>query len=151
MKVGAYYMKCNVYIGTNHEEEINIYSKEKTALVDEIVKIAKSDANEIIAINENKEKFIVNPIDITCFITFNNKTYVVINNKKYQVKNRLYQYEEMLQDSFVKLNQSCLGNKHKVKCFKASIGGSLLVVFKDGYSDYISRRELKNFKIRMGL
>ena len=58
MKVGAYYMKCNVYIGTNHEEEINIYSKEKTALVDEIVKIVKSDANEIIAINENKEKFI---------------------------------------------------------------------------------------------
>ena len=57
----------------------------------------------------------------------------------------------MLQDSFVKLNQSCLGNKHKVKCFKASIGGSLLVAFKDGYSDYISRRELKNFKIRMGL
>ena len=103
-------MKCNVYIGTNHEEEINIYSKEKTALVDEIVKIVKSDANEIIAINENKEKFIVNPIDITCFITFNNKTYVVINNKKYQVKNRLYQYEEMLQDSFVKLNQSCLCN-----------------------------------------
>lgn len=151
MKVGANYMKCNVYIKTNHEEEVNIYCNERTSLVDEIVRIAKSDDKEIIAIKENKDKFIVNPIDITCFLTYDNKTYVIINNQKYQVKNRLYQYEEMFHDSFVKLNQSCLGNKKKVKCFKASIGGSLLVVFKDGYSDYISRRELKNFKARMGL
>ena len=53
--------------------------------------------------------------------------------------------------SFIKINQSCLANKKKIKKFEYTIGGSLRVVFKNGYIDYIARRELKNVKERMGL
>ena len=52
---------------------------------------------------------------------------------------------------FVKLNQSCLANIKQIKEFKASIGGSVMVIFQNGYKDYISRRELKNVKERIGL
>ena len=53
--------------------------------------------------------------------------------------------------SFIKLNQSCIANKNKIKKFESTIGGALKVIFKNGYIDYISRRELKNVKERMGL
>ena len=39
----------------------------------------------------------------------------------------------------------------QIKEFKASIGGSVMVIFQNGYKDYISRRELKNVKERIGL
>lgn len=63
----------------------------------------------------------------------------------------MYQIEEMNLASFIKINQSCLANKKKIKKFESTIGGSLRVVFKNGYIDYIARRELKNVKERMGL
>ena len=39
----------------------------------------------------------------------------------------------------------------KIKKFESTIGGSLKVIFKNGYVDYISRRELKIVKQRMGI
>ena len=52
---------------------------------------------------------------------------------------------------YVKINQSCYANIKNIKKFESTIGGSLKVIFKNNYVDYISRRELKNVKERMGL
>ena len=57
--------------------------------------------------------------------------------------------EEMLDESFVKINQSCLGNVKKIARFDASIGGSLMVTFRNAHRDYVSRRQLKTVKERM--
>ncbi|UKI49313.1 MAG: hypothetical protein L6U99_11380 [Clostridium sp.] len=49
-----------------------------------------------IGTNENGEKklfFSIN--DITAIISSNNKTYIIVDNNKYLVKFRLYQYEEI--------------------------------------------------------
>ena len=42
-------------------------------------------------------------------------------------------------------------NIDKIKRFDASLSGFLLVTLKNGYSDYVSRRNLKNVKERLGL
>ena len=77
--------------------------------------------------------------------------YKVID-KKYQIKYRLYQLEEMeINKSFIKINQSCYANIKRIKKFDSTISGALKVIFNNGYVDYIARRELKNFKERMGL
>ena len=70
---------------------------------------------------------------------------------KYRLKSRLYQLEKNLNDNFVKINQSCIANIKKIEKFKASVGGALMVIFKNGYEDYVSRRNLKNVKERLGL
>ena len=67
------------------------------------------------------------------------------------IKNRLYQIEEIVDSNFIKINQSCIANINQIKKFDATLGASLLVIFKNGHSDYISRRELKNVKRRLGL
>ena len=59
--------------------------------------------------------------------------------------------EELLDNSFIKINQGCIVNINKILKFDSSITGSIKVILKNGFSDYISRRELKNVKRRIGL
>jgi DNA-binding LytR/AlgR family response regulator len=72
-------------------------------------------------------------------------------NETFQLKERLYMLEEMLDDSFLKINQSCIANIHKIKKFDASFSGALFVTLQNGYKDYVSRRRLKAVKERIGL
>ena len=59
--------------------------------------------------------------------------------------------EELLDNSFIKINQGCIVNINKILKFDSSITGSIKVILKNGFNDYISRRELKNVKRRIGL
>ena len=143
-------MKCYTYIKENEEERVLIYAHDRTRLVEDIeslvlgseIDLTGSYDSEIIKIDIN---------DVLCFISENNKVYALIGDKKYQIRYRLYQIEELNLNMFIKINQSCLANKTKIKRFETTIGGALKVVFKNGYIDFISRRELKNVKNRMGL
>lgn len=87
----------------------------------------------------------------TVFFTEDNKVFALTENEKYRLKSRLYQLEENLNDNFVKINQSCIANIKSIDKFKATVGGSLTVIFKNGYVDFVSRRNLKNVKERLGL
>ncbi len=143
-------MKCYTYIEKTDEEKVLIYANERTKIVDEIESLI-SLTNVDLTGTFNDEIIKIDINEVSCFISENNKVFALINDKKYQIKQRLYQIEEMNLKSFIKINQSCLANKKKIKKFESTIGGSLRVVFKNGYIDYISRRELKNVKERMGL
>ncbi len=144
-------MKCFTFIDKNEEEKVIIYSKERTSLVEQIEKLVSSSGVSLTGTYEDTS-ILINPMDVTCFVVEGGKIYALINEKKYQLKERLYQLEDMsFNEYFVKLNQSCLANIKQIKEFKASIGGAVMVVFQNGYKDYISRRELKNVKERIGL
>ena len=144
-------MKCYTYIDKEHDEEVLIYSKERNQLVTEIENLCSSSEISIIGTVDN-EIIKINPIEVSCFVSENNKVFAIIKDKKYQIKQRLYQLEEMeFNKYYVKINQSCYANIKNIKKFESTIGGSLKVIFKNNYVDYISRRELKNVKERMGL
>lgn len=143
-------MKLRIVIDPNRDEEIIIYAHEKSALVCEIEELVKDNSVDLIGYTEN-ETVKLNLSDIYCFITENNKVYALTENEKYRLKSRLYQIEESLNDNFVKINQSCIANIKKIDKFKATVGGSLTVIFKNGYVDFVSRRNLKNVKERLGL
>ena len=143
-------MKCYTYIEETEEEKVLIYAKERTKLIDDIESLVISSDIDLTG-TYNEEIVKINVNGVVCFISENNKVFALINDKKYQIRQRLYQIEEMNLNAFIKLNQSCLANKNKIKKFESTIGGALKVIFKNGYIDYISRRELKNVKQRMGI
>lgn len=143
-------MKCQTIIGKNHEEEVIIYAYQRNEVVREIEKIAASD--EISIIGKKEDTIIkINPLSVTCFMSYGNKVYAYIKEEKYQINLKLYKLEEILEDIFIKINQSCIANVKKILSFSATIGGSLQVNFDNGIIDYISRRELKNVKRRIGI
>lgn len=143
-------MKLQIVIDHNHDEEILIYAHEKTPLICEIEELVKNNSVDLIGYTEN-ETVKLNLNDVYCFFTEDNKVYALTENEKYRLKSRLYQLEENLNNSFVKINQSCIANIKRIDRFKATVGGSLTVVFKNGHIDFVSRRNLKNVKERLGL
>ncbi len=142
-------MKCKVFIDKNHEEEVIVYSHQRNDLVEQIESLVNSQKIEIIGYKE-QETVKLDLSEVFCFICENNKVYALTEKKKFKIKLRLYQLEEKLPQDFVKLNQSCIGNIRKIQRFNASFGGSLSVEFKNGYCDYVSRRQLKIVKERFG-
>ena len=89
--------------------------------------------------------------EVICFFTKNNKVYAFVGTREYAVRYRIKQIMECVDDRFVKINQGCIANVRQIQKFVVSFGGALKVVFKNGYTDYVSRRETANLKRRLGL
>lgn len=143
-------MKLKIIIDRNREEEIFVFAHERTNLIDEIECLVNDYQKEIIGYTCGGVHKLI-PSQITCFVVENNKVYAISEKEKLQIKMRLYQLEEMLGDGFIKINQSCIANINEIKKFDTSISGTLKVVFKNGYSDYVSRRNIKTVKERLGV
>ncbi len=143
-------MKCKVIIDPSCDQRVEIYAKQNSPLVEDIKRLAEGYKTELIGY---KDKEIV-PLDlaeIICITVIGNKVYAICEKEKYLIKERLYVVEAGLPDNFIKINQSCLANIKKIKSFDASISGTLKVHFQNGYTDYVSRRQLKSIKERLGI
>ncbi len=143
-------MKLRIVIDKEKEEEILIYAHEKTPLVESIERIVENNTARLTGYSE-KGAILLSPDEIYCFISDNGKTYALTEKEKLLVKSRLYIIESSLGDSFIRLNQSCIANISKVRRFEADLYGSLTVIFKNGYKDYVSRRQVKAVKERLGI
>lgn len=143
-------MKLKIVIDKTRDEEIVIFAHKHTKLIDDIENLVKNTSSEIIGYSEGEAK-IISPSQTVCFTVENNKLYAITEKEKLQIKMRLYQLEDMLDSGFVKINQSCIANVKEIKKFDTSISGTLKIVFKNGYCDYVSRRNIKSIKERLGI
>ena len=142
-------MKCIITIDKEHEEEVLIFVHEKTKLIEDILNLINNE--NVFTGYSDGEIHRLNLSEISCFAVEDNKVYALTDKDKLQIKQRLYQVEEKLPDDFVKINQSCIANIKKIKKFDSSVSGMLTVTFKNGYRDYVSRRNLKSVKERLGV
>ena len=142
-------MKCRTVIDPACEEEVIIHAHARTALVDEIEALVAGRAEELIGYCDNR----IVPLsasEVICFSVEDGKLYAITGAEKLRLRMRLYQLEGILDASFVKINQSTIANIKRIERFEASIGGALRVVFENGHRDYVSRRQLKAVKERIG-
>lgn len=143
------------FIKDNNEEKVVVYAQEKNNLVNQIEELVISNDLIIDGVNINGylESDIV-PIkifDIVSFYCDDDKTFARVGNKSYQIKFRLYQIEEKLSNSFIRINKSRIINKNFIEKFDISWNGTIMVKMKNGDFDYVSRRLLKTVKERMEL
>lgn len=143
-------MKCIVNINENCNEEVHIFARKRTRLVDEIESLVESGAKELTGYLDG-EAYILSLGEVYCFMVENNKTYALTADNKLWIKLRLYQIEDMLNDRFIKINQSCIVNINYILKFDVAFSGVLNVKLKNGYVDYVSRRNVKAVKERLGV
>ena len=143
-------MKCRIFIGKEYEEEVLIYSHEKNELVEAIEQLVSEDAFELIGYKE-RDAVRLNLSQIYCFTVEDNKVFAITESEKLLLRCRLYTVEEKLPESFVKINQSCIANIKKIERFEVPLTGTLMVKFKNGTTDYVSRRNVKSVKERLGI
>ncbi len=146
-------MKFYLVIDDEREASVTVVCDKVTATVKKIEELCKDFDEQTELLYGYSENEIV-PLElfrIACFFTKDGKVFASIEEKEYATKLRIKQVLELVDDSFIKINQGCVVNVNQIQKFTASFGGALKVVLKNGYSDYVARRELSNIKRRFGL
>ncbi len=145
-------MKFNLVI-TNEEESITLCVHKRTTLTDKIEElVTNNEVNGSNIYGYLDDDIVLLKIDeVSRFYVEADKTYASINNKIFQIKKRLYQIEEILPQYFIRINKSSIVNINYIKRFNTSWRANLCVELNDGIKDYVSRRQVKKVKERMGI
>ena len=153
MRKEVIHMKCKIIVDSEREEEVLLCvheaNQQHEELKKEIDELLLGYSSEIIGYGDG-EIILLSPADVHCFIIEGGILFALTANKKLQLRQRLYTLEESLGNDFIKINQSCIANVKMIERFETSIGASLSVIFKCGHRDYVSRRQLKSVKERIG-
>ena len=143
-------MKFKLIIDKKSEEEIvaRVHSESELTRDIENLILTYAGSDKLLVMGEDEMTYI--PFsDIECITVIDRKVYAIDGKgKKYRVKSKLFELEEMLPSYFVRINKSSLGNSDRIKRFKTAFNGSLDVEFDCGYVDYVSRRCLSEVKRR---
>ena len=143
-------MKFKLIIDKENDEELIATVHERSPLTDQIEQLVMqhTGTDRIAAYAEDDIKML--PFaDIECITILEGKTYAIdSHNKRYRLKQRLYELEDMLPSSFIRINKSTLANENRLERFTASFSGAVDAVFKCGYTEYVSRRCFAEIKRR---
>lgn len=143
-------MKFKLIIDKDKDEEVVATVRQRTALTDaiEALILKHAGADRIPAYTEDDMKML-SFSDIECITVLEGKTYAIDSgNRHYRLKHRLYELEEMLPATFIRINKSTLANENRLERFAAAYSGGVDAVFKCGYTEYVSRRCFAQIKRR---
>ena len=146
-------MIFKLQIDKDCEEEITATVHRRTPLIDEIEKLVlQEDITDKIPGYHEYEITMLDISQVECFYVEADKTYAsYISGKRYLIKKKLYELENILPADFERINKSAIANWKKISKFKVQLSGAVDVVFMNGYTDCISRRCFAALKRRYGL
>ena len=141
-------MKLKLIIDKEKDEEVVITAHQRTALIDEIEALISKHTDRIPGYTEDNIKML-SVSQIECITVLDGKTYAIDHkNRCYRLKQRLYELEQQLPSSFIRINKSALANEARLDRFQVTYAGSVDAVFKCGYTEYVSRRCFAQIKRR---
>lgn len=143
-------MKFTLIIDKTKDEEVVATVHERSPLTDRLEQLImqRAGADRIAAYTEDDVKMLAFA-DIECITVLDGKTYAIdTQNRRYRLRQRLYELEAMLPSSFIRINKSTLANEKRLDRFAASFSGAVDAVFKCGYTEYVSRRCFAQIKRR---
>lgn len=141
-------MKFKLVIDNEKAEEVVITAHQRTALIDEIESLISKHTDRIPGYTEDDIKML-SVTEIECVTVLDGKTYAIDSkNRRYRLKQRLYELETALPSSFIRINKSTLANEKALDRFVVTFAGSVDAVFKCGYTEYVSRRCFAQIKRR---
>ena len=144
-------MKIRVItVPPNEAEHIDVYAHEGSDIPKEIEGLLKNKEYVLIGYTE-REAAKLEPSSVICFIAEEGRVIAIAEGARFTVRETLGELEEHLPDQFIRINRSAIANIRKIEKFDVSFSGTLGVIFKNGYKDYVSRRNLKKIKERLGL
>lgn len=141
-------MKFRLIIDKEKDEEVVATVRSRTPLIDEIEALLCKHTDRITGYTEDDIK-LLSVSEIECVTVLDGKTYAIDSkNRRYRLKQRLYELEQQLPSSFIRINKSALANEGALDRFTATIAGGVDAVFKCGYTEYVSRRCFAQIKRR---
>ncbi len=141
-------MKFKLIIDREKDEEVVVTAHNRTPLIDEIEALISKHTDRIPGYTEDDIQML-SVSEIECITVLDGKTYAIdVKNRRYRLKQRLYELEAVLPPSFIRINKSTLANEARLDKFRVTVAGSVDAVFKCGYTEYVSRRSFAQIKRR---
>ena len=144
----------DIKVNTNISKEFNDITIKievnAPELTDDIQKILNNLSKitkwkeEIIA-TKNNEIFLIKSSDIFYIYSDEKNNFIKTSNGTYKIKDRLYELEDNLDENkFIRISNSCIINIDKTKSFDVSQIGSLFAKMEDDTKQEVSKRKIKN-------
>ncbi len=143
-------MKYKLIIDKDAEEEIIAIVHAPSSLTQEIEDLVChfSGAAFIIGYREEEMRKLSFG-EIECITILDRKVIAIdTNGKRYSLKERLRDLENILPSYFIRINKSTLANEHRILRVHAVFSGGVDAVFACGYREYVSRRCFAELKRR---
>jgi len=128
-----------------------IFTKEITQEVRRMAAVLEMENAGVIPVMENERIIVLRPDEIYMVRVEQEKTVVYTETKRYDGNRRLYEFETMLGNGFIRISKGALVNLQYLDYAEPSLGGLMLLVLKNGCKDHISRKYLPVFKKHLGL
>ena len=148
-------MKLNIEIDTSIEEPVALITtprmtEEVTRVVDYISKL--DDITTVISGIRDDKVELLEQESIFRIYAEEGKVLARTESGLYQIRLRLYELEERLDDSkFVRISNSEIVNLKKVKSLDLSFVGTICMELSNGEVSYVSRRYVSKIKKKLGL
>ena len=148
-------VELNIEIDTNIEEPVALITtprmtEEVTRVVDFISKL--DDITTVISGIRDDKVELLEQESIFRIYAEEGKVLARTESGLYQIRLRLYELEERLDDSkFVRISNSEIVNLKKVKSLDLSFVGTICMELSNGEVSYVSRRYVSKIKKKLGL
>lgn len=134
------------------EPNMIIYTDEITKEIQQLADRVSHTQNKILTGIRDQKIFLLNPEDIYCFYSENQKVFAKLERETLWVKLKLYELEEMFGGtSYVRVSNSCIVNIDKIRNLELSYSGTIEINFKNGEKEFVSRRFVPKIKKYLGI
>lgn len=126
---------------------IAIECKELDPSIQDILDYLNGQELDFIVGKEGDMQHILNPMEVHYFHATSEGVAAVTSNGSFLVKEKLYELESLLpKNRFIRLSKSVIANLYQLSRFEASFNGTLVVYFKSGTKEYVSRTYVNGIK-----
>ena len=105
----------------------------------------------MLAVKKGSDITLLELQDVFMFRVEDKQVKVYTQNNEYLIKKPLYQVEEGLNQSFVRISKTTIVNLKKIERVAPSLKGMMFIELKNGLKDNISRKYLPSFKEALDL
>lgn len=146
-------MKIDIDINKMYDSlMVSIKNNEMNEQVTQLIKKLESDNTKNILGKIDDSIYLLKPEDMICIYSEAGKVKADTMERQYELKDKLYQLEDQLSSmGFVRLSKYAIANVNMIKRIDVEFNGSLVVTFKNGKSEGISRRNVSKVKNYLGL
>ncbi|MDD4112383.1 MAG: LytTR family DNA-binding domain-containing protein [Herbinix sp.] len=140
------YIKC---VSRDKEERILIECYEVREEISNIIDFVKLKDTTLTAYMD-QEEFYISLHDIFYIDSVDNKVFVYLKDKVYELRNKLYELESLYGGrSFFRCSKSVIVNLMKIECIKPALNSRFVAKMKNGEEVIISRKYVPELKKKL--
>jgi len=146
-------MKVDLFFSRDiSEPHAEIHTNELTDNIQQAITLLEDDSKmDMLAVKKGKDISFLNFDEIFMIRVEDKQVNVYTQEDKYLIKKALYQVEESLNPSFVRISKTTIVNIKKIDRVAPSLKGMMFIMLKNGLKDNISRKYLPDFKRTLDL